>query len=148
MRRWLWTTVFAALIVLLAQPARADARDGGAAADASVGVGPGASGGAGTGAILDAGVVDAAAAETWAPPPAPAAPATTPEMSSASLSTTTPLVGPPTPEQAEPPRPITRRLWFWMAVTGVIIAGVVGGMVLANPNVTRPECPQGYVCPR
>ena len=140
LRRWIWAA--AALVVLLAAPARgqvAAANDGGAPADA---------------AVTEAGRTDGAPAP--APAPALAAPAastgpselaTPPELSSAQMSTTTSLIGTPTPEQVEPPRPITRRLWFWMAITGAIVVGTVVGMALYNPNTTRPDCPSGYVCP-
>ena len=134
--RWIWTP--AALLVLLALPARAQMTDGGAPADAAPAAIDADLVGAGAGA--DAGVAPA-------PPPATTELSTPPELSSAQMSTTTPLVGDPTPAEAEPPRPITRRLWFWMAVTGVIVVGVLGVMAISNPNTTRPECPSGYVCP-
>ncbi len=147
LRRWIgWAA--AALVVWLAAPARgqvAPATDGGAPADA---------------AVTEAGRADAAA--TAAPVPTPAlspapspepssersALATPPELStSAQMTTTTSLIGVPTPAQVEEPRPITRRLWFWMAITGVIVVGSLVGIALYNPNTTRPECPSGYVCP-
>jgi hypothetical protein len=131
--RWIWTS--AALLAWLAQPARADVvADGGVPGDAAP---------AAVEADAAAGGVDAA------PDPSPASRelATPPELSSAQMSASTPLVGDPTPAEAEPPRPITRRLWFWMAITGVIVVGVLGAMALSSPNTTRPECPSGYVCP-
>jgi hypothetical protein len=139
LRRWIGTA--AALVVLLAGPARGDVGDGGAPVDAGAAAGAGA---------------DAATALTPTPAPEPAptpAPeaakelATPPELSSAQMSKTTPLIGEPTPAEAEPPRPITRRLWFWMAITGVIVGGVLTGIALYDPNTTKPECPSGYVCP-
>jgi hypothetical protein len=153
-RRWIgWAA--AALVVWLAAPAQgqvvAPANDGGAPADA---------------AVTEAGRADAVPSSAPAPSPAPApselatppapapspAPAsselaTPPELTSAQMSTTTSLIGVPTPAQVEEPRPITRRLWFWMAITGVIVVGSLVGMALYNPNTTRPECPSGYVCP-
>ena len=122
----------------LAAPARGDVApvgDGGAPADA---------------AVTEAGRADAATAPTPAPAPSPGPSelATPPELStSAQMTTTTSLIGVPTPEQVEEPRPITRRLWFWMAITGVIVVGALVGIALYNPSTTRPECPSGYVCP-
>ena len=58
------------------------------------------------------------------------------------------MLATPAPVEAEPARPITRRLWFWLAVTGVVAAGVVIGVAVHNPNHTRPDCPPDYVCPR
>ena len=139
LRRWIgWAA--AGLVVWLAATARADvapAGDGGAPADA---------------AVTEAGRADAAVAPTPAPAPAPSAGrsalATPPELSTAAqMTTTTALIGVPTPEQVEEPRPITRRLWFWMAITGVIAVGALVGIALYNPNTTRPDCPSGYVCP-
>jgi len=136
-RRWIgWAA--AALVVWLAAPARGDvapASDGGAPADA---------------AVTEAGRADAATAPTPAPAPSSerSALATPPELStSAQMTTTTSLIGVPTPAQVEEPRPITRRLWFWMAITGVIVVGSLVGVALYNPTTTRPECPSGYVCP-
>ena len=136
-RRWIgWAA--AALVVWLAAPARGDvapASDGGAPADA---------------AVTEAGRADAATAPTPAPAPSSerSALATPPELStSAQMTTTTSLIGVPTPAQVEEPRPITRRLWFWMAITGVIVVGALVGVALYNPNTTRPDCPSGYVCP-
>ena len=48
----------------------------------------------------------------------------------------------------EPPRPITHRLWFWLAVAGAVVAGVLVGVAIENPNHTHPDCPPDYVCPR
>jgi hypothetical protein len=119
----------ATLIALLAAPARADV-DGGTPGDASTSV------------------VDAAVLETLAPPPEVAAP---PDLSlpvpTAPLDTMT-VAGAPPPSEVEPPRPITRRLWFWLAVSGIIVAASVGIIALQNPTTTRPDCPSGYVCPR
>ena len=121
----------AALIVWLAAPARADV-DGGVPGDAGIG----------------AGAVDAAVLETLAPPPELAAP---PDLSlpvpTAPTATTT-VAGAPPPSEVEPPRPITRRLWFWLAVSGIIVAAAVGIIAVQNPTTTRPDCPSGYVCPR
>lgn len=140
LRRGTWWAA-AALVVWLAAPARgqvAPANDGGAPADA---------------AVTEAGRADAATAPVPAPAPAltaspgPSELATPPELTSAEMTTTTSLIGVPTPAQVEEPRPITRRLWFWMAITGVIVVGALVGLALYNPNTTRPECPSGYVCP-
>jgi hypothetical protein len=138
-----WTGTAAALVVLtLAAPARGDVGDGGAPADAGAGAAAQAVDAAGAGV----GDVDAEPAE--APAAAAGTELATPsEISSAQLPAKTPLIGEPTPAEAEPPRPITRRLWFWMAVTGVAVGSVLLGMTLSNPNTTRPECPAGYVCP-
>jgi hypothetical protein len=128
-RRWLW--VSAALVALLAPPARGAVVDGGAAGDAAVtdAVGPGSG------------------LETPTPPPPELV--RPPELSAAQSTTVAqPLIDTPTPAQAEPPRPITKRLWFWMAISGVIVAASVTFMAVRNPNVTRPECPPEYVCPR
>jgi hypothetical protein len=119
------------LIVLLAAPARADV-DGGVPADAS------------TAPV----VIDGAVLETLAPPPELAAP---PDLSlpapTAAMATPT-VAGAPPPSEVEPPRPITRRLWFWLAVSGIIVAASVGIIAIKNPTTTRPDCPSGYVCPR
>ncbi len=127
LRRWIWTAaVAAALLVVtaLATTVRADV-DGGA---------PGA--------------IDAAVLETLAPPPELAAP---PNLSlpapTASMATPTEAGAPP-PSEVEPPRPITRRLWFWLAVSGVIIAASLAVIAVQNPSIERPDCPSGYVCPR
>ena len=125
----------------LAAPARgqvAPASDGGAPADA---------------AVTEAGRADAAVPATRARARARGvaravgAGDAARALTSAQMTTTTSLIGVPTPEQVEPPRPITRRLWFWMAITGVIVVGALVGIALYNPNTTRPECPSGYVCP-
>jgi hypothetical protein len=124
--------------------ARGDAGDGGApAADATV-TGPDA--GTGAGATSGAGAGGDAAAPIPPPvelakPPELAAPST-----SATLATPSAFDAPLTPE-AEPPRPITRRLWFWLAITGVIIGAVAIGIAVHNPSVSRPDCPAGYACP-
>jgi len=57
------------------------------------------------------------------------------------------MLATPIPPEVEPVRPITRRLWFWMALTGVVVAGVLVGIAVRNPGHTRPECPADYVCP-
>jgi hypothetical protein len=134
LRRLVW--VFAALAVLFAQTgARGDTGDGGAPPPdaATAGADEAAAGG-------DAG----------APTPASGALATPPEFAPAATSatlTTTPLIDAPTPAQAEAPRPITRRLWFWMAITGVVVGAVLIGIAVKNPSVTRPACPSDYTCP-
>jgi hypothetical protein len=129
LRRLIQTAAAAALITLLAAPARADV-DGGVPSDAGVNV------------------IDAAILETLAPPPELAAP---PDLSlpapTAAMATPT-VAGAPPPSEVEPPRPITRRLWFWLAVSGIIVAAAVGIIALQNPTTTRPDCPSGYVCPR
>jgi len=141
LRRGFWT--IAVLAVVLARPARADVRDGGVTgADA----GPGADAAARADAATIVGGFDAAPAPFAAPPPTE--PARPPELSSATLSSTPTLIGTPSPAEAEPPRPITKRLWFWMAVSGAVVAAVLVGMVVRHPNVTHPECPPDYVCPK
>ena len=132
-RRRLWTA--AALVALVGvvgivgSPARAQVADGGAPVDG------------GAAAVA----VDAAAAETAAPPPAVTK---APEPASVSASrVATMMLATPAPVEAEPPRPITRRLWFWLAITGVIVGGVLIGVAVHSPNHTKPECPSGYVCP-
>jgi len=127
------------LALVLARPARADLRDGGVA---GLDAGPSADGGA-TASVFDAG----AAPDAPPPPERARPPEMSPATSSATLSTTPALIGTPSPEEAEPPRPITRRLWFWMAVSGVVVAAVLVGIAVRNPNVKRPECPSDYVCP-
>jgi hypothetical protein len=122
-----------ALAVVFAQAARADVGDGGAPADAAVTTDAGGG--------IDAGAPAPALPELSTPPEL------APPSTSATVSTPTPLIDTPTPAQAEPPRPITRRLWFWMAITGVIVAAVGVGIAVHNPKVNRPECPQGYECP-
>jgi len=57
------------------------------------------------------------------------------------------MLATPAPVEAEPPRPITRRLWFWMAITGVVAGAILIGVAVRNPTRTRPECPPDYVCP-
>jgi hypothetical protein len=132
-------SAFAALAMLCAQVARGDVGDGGVSvADAGVS------------AAVDAGAADAAPVDAAAAPPPSGELAMPPELAPPTTSatlTTTPLVDTPTPEQAEPPRPITRRLWFWMAITGLVITGVAIGIAVHNPTVNRPGCPDGYVCP-
>jgi hypothetical protein len=121
----------AGLIAFLsaAAPARADVGDGGAPADATQAV-----------------TIDAGAGPDGAPPPVELA--RQPESPSAAANrVATMMLATPAPVDAEPPRPITRRLWFWMAITGVIAAGVLIGVAVHDPNRTRPECPPDYVCP-
>jgi len=125
---------FVALAFLCAQVARADGTDGGPPPDA---------------AVTDAAIAGGDAAAP-APAPVPGELATPPDLATPATSATvvaTPLVDTAAPAQTEPPRPITRRLWFWMAVAGVIIAGVAIGIAVRNPSVSRPDCPNGYVCP-
>src|SRR4051812_46556 len=75
------------------------------------------------------------------PPPPPPPPAPPP------AGAPPPAAGPPPPGEAGPPRPITRRLWFWLAVSGIIVAASVAVIAVQNPTTTRPDCPSGYVCP-
>ena len=125
----------AGLAFLYAQTARADGADGGAPGDA---------------AVSDATVPATATGSADAAGPAPGELAMPPELATPTTTATvgtTPLVDTTAPEQAEPPRPITRRLWFWMAVAGVIVGAVAIGIAVRNPTVSRPDCPTGYVCP-
>ena len=132
------TWVAAALIVLLAAPARADV-DGGA---------PGEPGDAGS-AIPAPAPIDAAVFEDLAPPPPPSPPPDlTLNETSATLSTTSVPEAPAPAEVPEPPRPITRRLWFWLAVSAVVVAASLVVVAAQNPSIERPECPSGYVCPK
>ena len=127
-------SAFAALAFLYAQTARGGVSDGGVPADA---------------AVSDAAVSDAAAGGEVGGP-APAELVTPPELATPTTSATViaaPLVDTAVPDQAEPPRPITRRLWFWMAVAGVIVGAVAIGIAVRNPSVSRPDCPAGFVCP-
>jgi hypothetical protein len=122
----------AALICLLAGTARADV-DGGVPSDA--GAGPGA--------------IDGAVFETLAPPPPPSPPPDlTLSETSATMSTTMTEAVPPPPAEVEPPRPITRRLWFWLAISGAVVAASIAVMAVQNPSTERPDCPSGYVCPK
>jgi hypothetical protein len=116
------------LVLLVAQPARGDADGGVPGADA--------------GATTESGGLDASAAS-----PTPPELATPPELSSASIAKSEPLVSPPAAD-VEPPRPITRRLWFWIAVSCAIVAATGVIMTVQNPSTTRPDCPSGFVCPR
>jgi len=123
-------SALAALAFLYAQTARADVADGGVPADAA--------------AVSDA------AAGGDAGGPAPGELVTPPELTAPTTTATlaaTPFVDTPAPTETEPPRPITRRLWFWMAVAGVIVGAVAIGIAVRNPTVSRPDCPTGYVCP-
>jgi hypothetical protein len=126
-RRFATAAVLTTLLAMSA--AHAQVADGGASSDA--GAAPTA--------------LDAAAlvAEVGAPAPvtkAPAPPPTVDQIATMMLATAPPI-------EAEPPRPITRRLWFWLAVTGAVVAGVLVGVAVHNPNHTRPDCPPDYVCP-
>ena len=58
------------------------------------------------------------------------------------------MLATPAPVEAEPARPITRRLWFWLAVAGAVVAGVLIGVAVQNPTTRSPDCPPDYVCPR
>ena len=133
-RRWIGTAAVALFIVMaMTSAARADAQvDAGVPRDAA--------------AVPAA--IDGAVLETLAPPPVVETP---PDLSlpvpTAPTATTT-VAGAPPPSEVEPPRPITRRLWFWLAVSGIIVAAAVGIIAVQNPTVTRPDCPSGYVCPR
>jgi len=131
-------TAYAALAFLWAQTARGDVADGGAPRDAAV--------------------ADAAAAGTDASAPAPVpAPVpgelamppdlVAPTTSAQVTMTETPLVDTPAATQAEPPRPITRRLWFWLAIAGVVVGAAAIAIAVQSPSVSRPDCPAGYVCP-
>jgi hypothetical protein len=126
------------LVVLLAQPARGDV-DGGAPGGAD----------AAPVTVTETGGPDAAAAPAApAIPPAPSELATPPELTSASLTKSEPQLVAPPPGDVEPPRPITRRLWFWIAVSAAIVVTTGVVMTVQNPSTTRPGCPDGYVCPR
>lgn len=127
-RRFATAAVLTTLLAVSA--AHAQVADGGAPGDA--GAAPTA--------------LDAAAlvAEVGPPPPvtkAPEAPPPTADQIATMMLATAP------PIDAEPTRPITRRLWFWLAVTGAVVAGVLVGVAVRNPNHTRPDCPPDYVCP-
>jgi len=133
-RRWTWAAA-TALIVMLAAPARADV-DGGAPNDA------------GTAALAPT-PIDAAVFETLAPPPPPSPPPDlTLNETSATLSTTMAPAPPLIASEPEPPRPITRRLWFWLAISGAVVAASLVVVAAQNPSTERPECPSGYVCPK
>ena len=47
----------------------------------------------------------------------------------------------------EPPRPITRRLWFWVAVTGAVVAGVLIGIAVQQPEPHAARLPAGLRVP-
>ena len=92
--------------------------------------------------------IDAAVFETLAPPPAPSPPPDlTLNETSATLSTTM-APAPPLASEPEPPRPITRRLWFWLAISGAVVAASLVVIAAQNPSIERPDCPSGYVCPK
>jgi len=125
-------TAAAVLTTLLAvSAAHAQVADGGASSDA--GAAP---------AAVDAAVP---ATEGGAPTPAAKAPEAPPPPTPSQIATMMLATAPPI--DAEPARPITRRLWFWLAVTGAVVAGVLVGVAVQNPNHTRPDCPPDYVCP-
>jgi hypothetical protein len=132
LRRLIWTFAPLVLVLLVAQPARGDA-DGGV---------PGTEAAPAT----ESGGFDASAAPSV--PSAPPDLATPPELSSASIANSEPALVGPAPADVEPPRPITRRLWFWIAVSCAIVAATGLIMAVQNPSTTRPDCPSGYVCPR
>lgn len=120
--------------MLLAHVARADVDGDGGAAPVDAGV---------AAAAIDAGAgvgTDGASppSELARPPELPAASAT---------SVATAMLAQPTRAETEPPRPITKRLWFWLAVTGVVAGAVLIGIAVSNPTHTRPDCPPDYVCP-
>ena len=50
----------------------------------------------------------------------------------------------------EQPKPLFRRVWFWVAVAAVVVAGgvAIGIAAAHDPSHTRPDCPPDYVCPR
>jgi hypothetical protein len=130
----------AALLTLLAATAtaRADGPDGGAPAD-----------GAAAAVGLSAPVVplDAGAAEPAAP--GIAEPAKTLEAPSERAARVATMMLATAPPIEEPPKPITHRLWFWLAVAAVVAGGVAIGIAATHdPSRTRPECPPNYVCPR
>jgi hypothetical protein len=118
-----------ALAGIVGSPARAQVADGGPV-----------DGGAA------AAVADAAAAEV-APAPTPEVTKVPEPPSVAASRVATMMLATPAPIDTEPPRPITRRLWFWLAIAGVIAGGVLIGIAVHNPDHTKPECPSGYVCP-
>ncbi|HWJ55303.1 MAG TPA: hypothetical protein VNR90_03780 [Vicinamibacterales bacterium] len=129
----------AALLTLLAATAtaRADGPDGGAPADG---------GAAAVGPSAPVVPLDARTAEPAAP--GIAEPVNTPEApSERAARVATMMLATPAPVE-EAPRPITRRLWFWLAVAAVVAGGVAIGIAAAHdPTRTRPECPPDYVCP-
>ena len=126
----LWAA--AALLALLAAGAAQAqvAPDGGAPAPLDAGL-----------AAADGGAPDATATLLVdAGPPAESPSVTASRVATAMLAT-------PPQTEVVPPRPSTRRLWFWMALTGAIAAGVLIGIAVHNPDHTRPDCPPDYVCP-
>lgn len=129
-KRRFWTAAVLATL-LAALPARAQVADAGAPGDATAA--PGAADAAAPAA--DAGAL---APVTKAPEP--------PAITANQIATM--MLATPAPVEAEPSRPITRRLWFWLAVAGAVAAGVLIGVAVQNPNHTHPDCPPDYVCPR
>lgn len=121
-------------MLLAALPARAQVADAGAPSD---------------GATTPAAVDSTAAAASATADAGSLAPLTkAPETPAATANrVATMMLATPAPVE-EPPRPITRRLWFWVAVTGAVVAGVLIGVAVHNPNHTWPDCPPDYVCPR
>jgi len=129
----------AALALVFAPAARAQVGDGGVPRGDAAVTAPAP---APAPAPVDAGAgvdMPLAPLEMMANPPEPA-PVSTTAAATAMLAT-------PAPAETEPPRPITRRLWFWMAITGVLVGAVLIGVAVKNPNHTQPECPPDYVCP-
>ena len=129
-KRRFWTAAVLATL-LAALPARAQVADAGAPGDAVV-----------TPAAVDAA---APAADTGVPQPVTKAPAP-PAITANQIATM--MLATPAPVEEAPARPITHRLWFWLAVTGAVVAGVLIGVAVQNPNHTHPDCPPDYVCPR
>jgi hypothetical protein len=93
-------------------------------------------------APVDAGAgvdVPLAPLEMMARPPEPA-PVSTTAVATAMLAT-------PAPAETEPPRPITRRLWFWMAITGVLVGAVLIGSRGEEPESHAARVPAGLRVP-
>ena len=141
---------FAALSGLFAATARGDGTDGGVPADGGAPPAVGAALDAAAAAGPDAGPTPPLPSDL-ATPPLPSDLATPPDLAPPTPTATvatTPLVDTPSSaEAAEPSRPITRRLWFWLAISGAVVAAVAIGIAVRSPTVNRPDCPSGYVCP-